>query len=201
MSKFKNWADFELGFKSRYILKKIGSNQELRRLTALNSRKIKLYKKFCVGENMYNALKISKILVGTDGSEYSLRILEFSKNLARKYNSQIIAFTAFNIPDMYKISEKEEEDYNTNSIEKEIRKSKRLLSSISKKAIEEGINLKTKFYDAKLTPDLAMIEYSESEGVNHIVIGFRGRSLENLLMGNIATSIVKLSKCSVTIIK
>jgi len=195
-------ADFKLGVKSRYTpLKKIGNNQKLRRLKFLNSWKIKLYKKFRVGENMYRDLKISKILVGIDGSEYSLRALEFSKNLARKYNSQIIAFTAFNIPDMYKIFEKNEEDYNTISIEKEIRKSKRLLSNISKKAIEEGINLKTRFYDTKLTPDLAMIEYAESEGVNHIIIGFRGRSFENLLIGNIATSIVKISKCSVSIIK
>lgn len=195
-------ADFKLGVKSRYTpLKKIGNNQKLRRLTFLNSWKIKLYKKFRVGENMYRDLKISKILVGIDGSEYSLRALEFSKNLARKYNSQIIAFTAFNIPDMYKIFEKNEEDYNTISIEKEIRKSKRLLSNISKKAVEEGINLKTRFYDTKLTPDLAMIEYAESEGVNHIIIGFRGRSFENLLIGNIATSIVKISKCSVSIIK
>jgi len=95
-------------------------------------------------------------LVGIDGSEFSLRALEFSKNWALKYNSQIIAFTALNIPDMYKILEKKEEDYNTISIEKEIRKSKRLLSNISRKAIEEGINLKTIFYDTKLTPDLAM---------------------------------------------
>ena len=109
---------------------------------------------------MNNVLKISKILVGIDESEFSLRALEFSKNLACKYNSQIIAFTAFNIPDMYKILEKKEEDYNTISLEKEIRKSKRLLSDISKKAKEEGINLKTKFYDAKSTPDLAMTEYA-----------------------------------------
>ena len=46
-----------------------------------------------------------------------------------------------------------------------------------------------------------MTEYAENEGVNHIVIGFRGRSFENFLIGNIATSIVKLSKCSVTLIK
>jgi nucleotide-binding universal stress UspA family protein len=150
---------------------------------------------------MYKDLNISKILVGIDGSEYSLRALEFSKNLAHKYNSQIIAFTAFNIPDMYKIFEKREEDYNTISIEKEIRELKILLSNLTKKAIEEGINLKTIFYDTKLTPDLAMTEYAESEGVNHIVIGYRGRSFENLLIGNIATSIVKISKCSVTIIK
>jgi nucleotide-binding universal stress UspA family protein len=102
---------------------------------------------------------------------------------------------------MYKILENKEEDYNTISIEKEIRKSKKLLSDISKKAKEEGINLKTKFYDTKSTPDLAMTQYAESEGVNHIVIGFRGRSFETLLIGNIATSIVKISKCSVTIIK
>jgi len=150
---------------------------------------------------MYKDLNISRILVGIDGSEYSLRALEFSKNLAHKYNSQIIAFTAFNIPDMYKIFEKREEDYNTISIEKEIRELKILLSNLTKKAIEEGINLKSIFYDTKLTPDLAMTEYAESEGVNHIVIGYRGRSFENLLIGNIATSIVKISKCSVTIIK
>ena len=150
---------------------------------------------------MYKDLNISRILVGIDGSEYSLRALEFSKNLAHKYNSQIIAFTAFNIPDMYKIFENREEDYNTISIEKEIRELKILLSNLTKKAIEEGINLKSIFYDTKLTPDLAMTEYAESEGVNHIVIGYRGRSFENLLIGNIATSIVKISKCSVIVIK
>ena len=103
---------------------------------------------------MNKQLKISKILVGIDGFEYSLRALEFSKNLALRYNSQIIAFTAFNIPDIYKIFEKKDEDYNTISIEKEIRKSKRLLSDILKRAKEEGINLKTRFYDTKLTPYL-----------------------------------------------
>ena len=150
---------------------------------------------------MNKVLWISKILVGIDGSVCSLRALEFAKDLALKYNSQIIAFTAFNIPDMYKILEKKEQDYNTISIEKEIRKSKRLLADISRKAEEEGINLTTKFYDTKLTPDFAITKYALSEAVNHIVIGSRGRSFENLLIGNIATSIVKISKCSVTVIK
>ena len=97
-------------------------------------------------------------MVGIDGSEFSLRALEFSKDLACKYNSQIIAFTALNIPDMYKILEKKEEDYNTISIKKEIGKSKGLLLDISKKAKEEGINMKIKFYDTKSSPDRAMTE-------------------------------------------
>ena len=44
-------------------------------------------------------VKISKILVGIDGSGCSIRAIEFAKDLALKHNSQIIAFTAFNIPD------------------------------------------------------------------------------------------------------
>ena len=148
-----------------------------------------------------NKVKISKILVGIDGSESSSRAFEFAKDLALKYNSQIIAFTAFNIPDLYKILKKKEEDYNTISIEEEIRKIKKLLVNLSRKAKDEGLKLKTKFYDTDLSPDQAIIEYAESEGVDHIVIGSRGRSFENLFIGNTAISIVKKSNCSVTIIK
>ncbi len=43
--------------------------------------------------------KISKILVGIDGFETSIKTLEL-KDLALKYNSQIIAFKEFNISDL-----------------------------------------------------------------------------------------------------
>ena len=149
-----------------------------------------------------NKVKISKILVGIDGSEGSIRAFEFAKDLALKYNSQIIAFTAFNIPDLYKIfKKKKEEDYNTVSIEEEILKIKKLLADLYRKAKYEGLKLKTKFYDTNLSPDLAIIEYAKTMGVDHIVIGSRGRSFEYLFIGNVATSVVKKSNCSVTIIK
>ena len=54
-------------------------------------------------------IKISDVLVGIDGSESSIRAFEFAKDLALKHNSQIIAFTAFNIPDLYQILEDKEE--------------------------------------------------------------------------------------------
>jgi nucleotide-binding universal stress UspA family protein len=146
-------------------------------------------------------IKISNILVGIDGSESSIRAFEFAKDLALKHNSQIIAFTAFNIPDLYKILENKEEDYNTISIEEEIRKIKKLLADLSRNPKDEGLKLKTKFYDTNLSPDLAITQYAESKAVDHIVIGSRGRSFENLFIGNVATSVVKMSKCSVTIIK
>jgi hypothetical protein len=42
------------------------------------------------------------------------------------------------------------------------------LLDISRKTIEEGINLNTKFYGTEATAELAMIEFAESEGVNYI---------------------------------
>ncbi len=103
---------------------------------------------------------------------------------------------------MYKILEKkEEEDYNTISIEEEIQKIKKLLADLSKSVKDKGLKLKTKFYDTNLVPELAITEYAKSERVNHIVLSSPCRSFENLFIGNIAKSIVKMSKCSVTIIK
>lgn len=69
-------------------------------------------------------VKTSNILVVIDGSGSSIRAFEFAKDLALKYNSQIITFSAFNIPDLYKVLEKKEEYYNTVSFEEEIRRMK-----------------------------------------------------------------------------
>jgi hypothetical protein len=68
----------------------------------LLATQLKLYKKLCIRKNVNKVLNISKILIEIDGCEFSLRALEFSKDLdlACKYNPQIIAFTAFNIPGM-----------------------------------------------------------------------------------------------------
>jgi len=143
---------------------------------------------------------INKILVGIDGSEYSKRALHFSVDLSKKFGADLIAFTAFNIPDIYK-AYNNKENINTISIDEEIQKSKNLLDSIAKSAKDHQINITTEFIDTKLTPDVAILEYSENNGVDHIVLGHRGRSIENLLIGNKANSVVSKSKCTVTVVK
>ena len=52
-----------------------------------------------------------------------------------------------------------------------------------------------------MTPDVAIIEYCEENNVDHIVLGHRGRSIENLLIGNIANSVIAKSESSVTVVK
>lgn len=145
-------------------------------------------------------VKIRKILVGIDGSDYSLKALEFALGLAKKYDSMLIAFTVFHIPEIYKILQNKE-SYNTISIEDEILKSKNLLKSIKESSDTNESSISTEFLNSKSTPDNAILEYAQRNEVDHIVLGYRGRSIENLLIGNIATSVVSKSKCSVTVVK
>jgi nucleotide-binding universal stress UspA family protein len=145
-------------------------------------------------------IKIRKILVGIDGSDYSIRALEFAFGLARKYESEIIAFTVFHIPEIYKIFQNKE-NYNAIAIENEIMNSRNLLKSIKELGDTKNVDIHTEFVNSNTTPDIAILEYSQENEVDHIVLGYRGRSIENLLIGNMANSIVSKSKCSVTVVK
>ena len=143
---------------------------------------------------------IKKVLVGIDGSVYSLKALEFAFTLSKKYNSTIIAFTAFHIPEIYKIFKKKE-NYDFISIHDEITNLENLLKSIKENGQKNQIDIHTEFVNSDLTPDIAIIEYCQENKIDHIVLGHRGRSIENLLIGNIANSVISKSKCSVTVVK
>lgn len=145
-------------------------------------------------------VKIRKILVGIDGSAYSLKALDFAFELAKKYDAMLIALTVFHIPEIYKTFQNKE-NYNTISIEDEILKSKNLLKAIKDSGDTNMVNTSIEFMNSKSTPDIALLEYSQRNDIDHIVLGYRGRTIENLLIGNIATSVVSKSKCSVTVVK
>jgi len=150
--------------------------------------------------NEKSIVKLNKILVGIDGSDYSLKALDFAFELAKKYDSKLIALTVSHIPEIYKSFQKKE-NYNIISIEDEILKSKNLLKSIKESGDRNKISTSIEFMNSKSTPDIAILEYSKSNEVDHIVLGYRGRTIENLLIGNIATSVVSKSNCSVTVVK
>ena len=79
--------------------------------------------------------------------------------------------------------------------------SKNLLKSIKESADAMQINISTEFVNSKSTPDIVIMEYAQSNGVDHIILGYRGRSIENLLVGSIANSVISKSECTVTVVK
>ena len=92
-------------------------------------------------------------------------------------------------------------NYNSISINDEIINSKNLLDSIRKQGQKEHIDIYTEFVNSNLTPDVAIIEYCHDNKVDHIILGHRGRSIENVLIGSIANSVISKSECSVTVVK
>ena len=96
---------------------------------------------------------------------------------------------------------RKKENYDFISIHDEITKLENLLKSFKESGQKNQIDIGTKLVNSDLTPDIAIIKYCQDNKIDHIVLGHRGRSIENLLIGNIANSVISKLECSVTVVK
>jgi nucleotide-binding universal stress UspA family protein len=73
---------------------------------------------------------------------------------------------------------------------------------IGKKAQENNIQLKTEIIDIPMSVEGAILNYAESENVDLIVIGTRGRSgITKMLLGSVASEVVTYATCPVMVVK
>ena len=127
--------------------------------------------------------KFSKILVAVDGSETSINAPGYAIAMAKKDNAQLIALTV-----MVKENDKVE--------------AQQWFDKIGKKAQENNIQLKTEIIDIPMSVEGAILNYAESENVDLIVIGTRGRSgITRMLLGSVASEVVTYSTCPVMVVK
>jgi nucleotide-binding universal stress UspA family protein len=89
------------------------------------------------------------------------------------------------------------------SIENEdMQEFKEWLDKISQNAKRNSIQLKKEIINSQMSVEAAIVEYAESEGVDLIVIGTRGNSgIKNMLIGSIASGVVKYATCPVMVVK
>jgi nucleotide-binding universal stress UspA family protein len=127
--------------------------------------------------------KFSKILVAVDGSETSINAAGYAIAMAKKDNAQLIALTV-----MVKESDRVE--------------AQQWFDKIGKKAQENNIQLKTEIIDIPMSVEGAILNYAESENVDLIVIGTRGRSgITRMLLGSVASEVVTYATCPVMVVK
>ena len=127
--------------------------------------------------------KFSKILVAVDGSETSINAAGYAIAMAKKDNAQLIALTV-----MVKENDKVE--------------AQQWFDKIGKKAQENNIQLKTEIIDIPMSVEGAILNYAESENVDLIVIGTRGRSgITRMLLGSVASEVVTYAICPVMVVK
>ena len=147
----------------------------------------------------------SKIVVGIDGSEESMKAAEYAISIAKLYKAELNAITVLTSDIGY--------IYSSPGVEsppltvKEIvllaeDEAKKWFDEIKEKANKKGIQLKTESIVAKKSLLNTILEYVEEHNINLVVVGTRGRSgIKKMLLGSIASGLVTYSPCPVLVIK
>ena len=147
----------------------------------------------------------SKIVVGIDGSEESMKAAEYAISIAKLYNAELNAITVLTSDIGY--------IYSSPGVEsppltvKEIvllaeDEAKKWFDEIKEKANKKGIQLKTESIVAKKSLLNTILEYVEEHNINLVVAGTRGRSgIKKMLLGSIASGLITYSPCPVLVIK
>lgn len=145
--------------------------------------------------------KFSKILVAIDGSEASMDAADYAIQMAREYNSELIALhvilsdlTIFgpNPPRHINELKQEAQKYLDKLREK---------SNLDSNNSDKKIPLRTELI-ASASAVGGIVGFAEKENTSLIVIGTRGRSgFKKLLLGSVAAGVVTYAHCPVMIIK
>jgi nucleotide-binding universal stress UspA family protein len=151
--------------------------------------------------------KISKILVGIDGSESSFNAANYATDLSVKFNSEVILLSI--VPskvhhgDSSGVFGMVSQSY-LNDYKKEAEKwFNEIINSVkTKETFEIEKKIKTDIITTPFSIAASILNYAEERDVDLILIGTRGNSgLKKMLLGSVASDIVTYSYCPVLIIK
>jgi nucleotide-binding universal stress UspA family protein len=152
----------------------------------------------------------SRVLVAIDGSISSMHTIDYAISIAMKNNSQLVILYVI---DVYKYpylpssiilaptfgSEKYLEERN--EAEGQMNKIKEKYKQKTKNNIDSK-DLKTEIVEGAKSAATTIMEYAESENIDLIIIGSRGKtSFKKLLLGSVSSDIIKNAHCAVLVIR
>ena len=137
-----------------------------------------------------------RVLVAVDGSEVSLRATEHAARIAKQDSAQLLALHVVPAPPFEIVGELGEY-YNTAR-----RESKKWLKEVEAIAETKGLPLKVEVIVGAYSLVDAIIGYAETNSVDLIVSGTRGRTPSSkLLLGSVASGLVEYATCAVLVIR
>lgn len=144
-------------------------------------------------------MNIGKILVPYDGSEYSKRAFQYALDLAKKYNSEVTAISCIPIQDQ--LPETDIPEQEKLELQKQRKIASEILSIPELESQEAMVSYKGIVLRTSSVTD-AILSYSESNGIDIIIVGSRGRGgFKKLLLGSVASTLSQYSECPVLIVK
>lgn len=135
---------------------------------------------------------IHKLLIAYDGSDSAKAAFDLALDLARKYGAELHVLSVARPPEFG-------EEVETEAvIEQSRRHHAHLLQPL--KAHTTGL---TAHFEVKVGhPAEAIVLYAEDHGIDHIVVGHRGRALfERWLLGSVARQVIAYAPCAVTVVR
>lgn len=148
-----------------------------------------------------------KILVAIDGSEQSMQAAEYAIDIAinQKTNVQLMAITVIELAKLNLSTFIAAPTYGLEDLEEKRKQAKLWLSKIGKLVQDKGKDIEFKsdiLENPTLKVSSLIINRAESENVNLIVVGKRGRQgFKRLLLGSVASDIVTYAHCPVLVVK
>lgn len=148
----------------------------------------------------------TKILVCIDGSESSMKAVDYALMLAEQNDAQVIALNvivsylgyARSAPAFGLVAPSAMNDL----IEKSKQEAQGWFESIGKKAATKSVKLLTEVVASITSAVPAIVDYADRNKVDLIVVGTRGRSgFTKLLLGSVASGVVTYASCPVMVIK
>jgi nucleotide-binding universal stress UspA family protein len=160
----------------------------------------------------------SKILVGIDGSEISMKAAVYAIDIANRKangvgNVQLIGLTVI---DLTKTSSSffatASGYYGAKELEEKRKEAQQWLDKVEKLAVEENNNNNNNVNNIQFKSEIiedptskvgsAIVDYAERENIDLIVIGTRGRTgFKKMLLGSVASDVVTYAHCPVLVVK
>ena len=140
---------------------------------------------------------LSKILVPVDGSDNSLRALDYAIFLAKSTGAGVTAMHVIESPPtIYIESQKLLDDI----MSKYRTESGKILDKCKQNAEKSGVKIETVIAEGDAASNIT--GYTEKEGFDLIVIGSRGLGkFKEMVLGSVSNKVLHHSKASVLIVK
>ena len=150
-----------------------------------------------------NYERFSKILVAIDGSEASMDAANYAIEMARKDNANLIILHVVTSEMVYADISGEISSSSIRGISDVVKQeAQRWFDKIKLKTDQLKIDLKTDVVVSKTNATHTIVDYADSEKVDLIVMGTRGKSgFKKLLVGSTASGVVTYASCPVMVVK
>jgi nucleotide-binding universal stress UspA family protein len=138
--------------------------------------------------------RYSKILIGLDGSEDSLKAADDAIAIAKLHGAKLI--TVHVIPSSAIAPTSPE--FSKRSVEA----AEIWFGKIKHNAGDAGVELETKVISSGYSVGQVIVDLADKENVDLIVVGTRGMTgFKKMLLGSVALEVVTYSDCSVMVVK